>query len=246
VQYRPQGAVVARAGGAVHSGQVCGRLTVTTTKDLLHDFQIAIGELPADVSAPRYNVAPTQSVATVSLRDGVRDLRTLRWGITAPWRGHGGTRGPLMINAQLERVDATPIFRDSFRKRRCLVPADGFFEWVVTSGKKQPIWFHREDGHLFGFAALWRDDEFTILTTKPNSLVAPVHDRMPVVIDPSSYAAWLDPRVPPALARELCATTLPSGWRADAVNPRVNNVANDDADCIALANGSPPTQMRLL
>jgi putative SOS response-associated peptidase YedK len=213
---------------------------------MIRDFQIAIGDLPSELAAPRYNIGPTSPVAVISLRDGLRELRAMRWGLTPPWRGHGGKRGPLLFNAQIESVDTKPIFRDSFKRRRCLVPADGFFEWRAVDGKKHPIWFHREDRRLFAFAGIWRDDECAILTTTPNEMVASIHDRMPVILDPSAYMAWLDPSVPPARARELCASAKLDGWRADAVGPRANSIANDDVECVALADGSPPGQLRLL
>src|SRR5262249_35050656 len=130
---------------------------------------------------------------------GGRELGLLRWGLIPSWAEEAGA--PL-INARSETVADKPAFRAAFKQRRCLIPADGFFEWLPVNGKKQPYYICRQDGHPFGFAGLWERwegadgppvESCTILTTEANEVVRPLHDRMPVLLDPRDYAAWLDP-----------------------------------------------------
>jgi len=202
---------------------MCGRYTVTRNERIVEELEAAL-----DLSAahdpwwkPRFNVAPTQPAPIVTLHDGVRTIELMRWGLVPHWAGQDGKRAPLMINARLESVNAKQVFRDSLARKRCLVPADGFFEWVQAeqparkAGKKsppQPFYFHPRSHGLCAFAGLWarshtdsgdEQHSFTIITTRANDLVSPVHDRMPIVLDPSMYAAWLDPAVDGDRARAL-------------------------------------------
>ena len=182
---------------------------------------------------PRFNIAPGQSAPVIVTRDGGKRIEQLRWGLLPHWRGRGVRRGPLMHAAPLEAVAGTPLLRDSFKNRRCLVLADGCYAWREL---KQPIWFHPEPRTVIAFAGVWdvnEDDEvasFAVLTGPP--LVTRVNDAMPIVLDPSSYDAWLDPEVCAEDATELLGGVALVGWRADAVSTRMSAVTNDDRECI--------------
>lgn len=232
---------------------MCGRYTLTSQEGLAEDFEAAL-----DPDAPknewwkaRFNVAPTQDAPIVRLRDGVRVLEMMRWGLVPFWGGKQGAKPPLMINARLESIEHKAMFKDALERRRCLVPADGFFEWKKAGKHKQPMWFHPEDHGRFAFAGLWakaktHDGElhsYTIITGPPNELVAPVHDRMPVVLSRAAWAAWLDPATSPHQARELLVVPPTTGWSAEPVSPWVNSADHDDPQCVALAGG--PAQRSL-
>jgi putative SOS response-associated peptidase YedK len=221
---------------------MCGRFTLTT-----RDFGKVAEELDAELAAdvdwqrPRYNIAPTDPHPIVVAAPADLEKRLLRratWGIT---KGES-----FIINARSEQ--APKRFKEMFARGRCAVPADGFYEWRGEKKHRMPIWFHRPDGGLLLFAALWEQKPpatvptFMILTTGPNQLIAPVHDRMPVVLPPARLSEWLrdgDPAIMvPADDALLVAT---------AVSPRVNSVRNDDPDCLTPPPGeSPPPQLKLL
>jgi putative SOS response-associated peptidase YedK len=200
-----------------------------------------VPELP-----PRYNIAPTQGVSVVRLRrpdpgsPPERRLVTMKWGLV-PHFAKDATGGAKAINARAETVDSRPAFRDAFARHRCIVPATAFYEWRRTGSAKQPFMIRRRDGGLLGFAGLWARwkggpeplDTCAVITTAANDLVTPIHDRMPVVLPPGAYAAWLDPAAEPGRLKALLAPA-PNDWLvAVPVSPRVNNVANDDAECAA-------------
>lgn len=208
---------------------MCGRFTLTAPAAIGAAFGVAIsGEL-----APRYNIAPTQPILVVRRRDGGRELTTLRWGLRPAWAS-----AP-MINARVETVATKPSFREAFHHRRCLVPADGFYEWQRADGRKLPYYLHPTPAHLLAFAGLWTDDAVAILTGPADEVVAPIHDRMPLVVPATDYAAWLDPDLPGEAARALLAGPR---WQATEVTSRVNRVAHDDAACLAPATPSAPSQ----
>ncbi|HEX2689836.1 MAG TPA: SOS response-associated peptidase [Kofleriaceae bacterium] len=244
---------------------MCGRYTLTHHEDIASDLEAAL-----EVSAaqdpwwkPRFNVAPTQPAPVVTLHDGARTLEMMRWGLVPHWAEPGGKRPPLMINARLESVNAKQVFRDALARKRCLVPTDGFFEWVRAepraAGKKaspRPFYFHPRSRGLCAFAGLWArsrdadDNElhsFTIITTQANDLVRPVHDRMPIVLDPGAYAAWLDPSLDGDRARALLEGLAGArDWVREPVSTWVNKVEHDDPDCIAAgAPAAAPAQGRL-
>lgn len=245
---------------------MCGRYTVTRNERIVEELEAAL-ELSAAHDPwwkPRFNVAPTQPAPVVTLNNGVRTIELMRWGLVPHWAGQDGKRAPLMINARLESVNAKQVFRDSLARKRCLVPADGFFEWVQAeqpagkAGKKappQPFYFHPRSHGLCAFAGLWarshtdsgdEQHSFTIITTRANDLVSPVHDRMPIVLDPSMYAAWLDPAVDGDRARALLDRPIAVDWTREPVSTWVNKVDHDDASCIAPdAPGAAPAQGRL-
>jgi putative SOS response-associated peptidase YedK len=180
---------------------MCGRYTETAAfEELARRFGIEIEEGDNDELIARYNVAPSQPVPIVVARDGHRRLRTARWGLRPLW-GRDSRLAP--INARAESVASSPMFRDALRRTRCLIPADGFYEWQAVAGlkRKQPWYLRLRGGGLFAFAGLYtppgRDAEVpatcAIITTTPNELAGRIHDRMPVILEPDAEAAWLDP-----------------------------------------------------
>jgi putative SOS response-associated peptidase YedK len=172
---------------------MCGRYTLRTpAEELARKF----GASKAPKVSPRYNLAPSQGVLAVTNGAGGRELSLLLWGLIPSWSRDG--RG--FINARAETIEEKPSFRDSFRKRPCLIPADGFFEWGKRGKEKRPFFFQLEGGRPFAFAGVW--DEWSgegvtvpscaIITTKPNEVLRPVHDRMPVILGEGDYDLWLD------------------------------------------------------
>jgi putative SOS response-associated peptidase YedK len=184
--------------------------------------------------AARYNIAPQQQVPVVRQdAAGERELVSMRWGLVPFWAKDADI-GARTINARSETVAEKPAFRNAFRRHRCLLPADGFYEWAKQRVRKQPVRVHRADGRLLGLAGLWERwrgpdgvelETCTILTTGANALVAPVHDRMPVIVDPADYECWLR-----GSADEAAALLRPAPAGELALHPvslAVNNVRND-------------------
>lgn len=219
---------------------MCGRYTLSTPTDLLSDLY----ELETDVTTqPRFNIAPTQEapVIRVSPETGTRRLDLLRWGLVPFWAKDPAI-GNRMINARSETVAEKPAYRVSLRKKRCLIPADGFYEWQATGGGKQPFFFHRKDGHPFVMAGLWDRwekgdsgplESFTILTTSPNDIVAPIHKRMPVILEPEYFRSWLDPSLEDLESlMDLLAPTPSSMLEAYPVSTYVNSPAHEGPECV--------------
>ncbi len=227
---------------------MCGRYSLTTPVDALVNLFL-VEQRPN--LRPRYNIAPTDDVPIVRLdREGRRELRLVRWGLVPFW-AKDLKIGARMINARAETVATQGAFKEAFQRRRCLVLADGFYEWLKKpDGKRQPYHYTVADGGAFAFAGLWErwrgpDDAVvrscTIITTDSNSLVAEVHDRMPVILDPADYATWLaEPSV------ELLRPFPAERMRALAVSDRVNSVKNDDVLCLSPAEEATAGQSRLL
>jgi len=224
---------------------MCGRFTLRTPANLIiEQFDAQLGPELQKAMRPRYNVAPTQLFPI--LRGPDRHLDQMRWGLVPFWSKDpkGGAR---MINARSETVATKPAFRAAFKKRRCLVPTDGYFEWVKVGKQKQPYWIRMKSEQPFLMAGLWeswksRDGEneapletFTILTTSSNSLTEEIHDRMPVILYPNDYPTWLDPDINEADKLEyLFEPHDSSAMKVDAVSDRVNSVRNDDEQCIQI------------
>lgn len=205
--------------------------------------RFAVGEILE--AEARYNIAPTQNVAVVT-QNGARHLGSYHWGLIPSWAKDPAI-GSRMINARAETLAEKPSFRTALTRRRCLIPADGFYEWQApaegTKSGKTPTYLHRKGGGLFAFAGLW--DEWhapdgsplrscTIITTTPNSVAAAIHDRMPVILRPDDEAFWLDPAVTDS--RDLLSLLVPSpaaDMEAYPVSRRVNVPVSDDPELIA-------------
>lgn len=239
---------------------MCGRYTLTDPGDeLLRHF-----DLPRlyEGYTPRYNIAPSQPVtAIVDGGQGERRIGSLRWGLIPRW-AKDATIAQHTINARAETVAERPSFRTALRRRRCLIPADGFYEWRVVDGRKQPVRFVAADGGLFAFAGLWEswrrspdaagekpgpDSDTgadiiytcTIITTTANDVVRPVHHRMPVIIPPEQYDLWLDREtVAPQAVLPLLRPYRDDALRAYAVSTAVNNARNEGPDLIAPLTGA--------
>lgn len=224
---------------------MCGRYTVTKPDQIAAQFEAMIATAEATTSdpwwKPRFNVAPTQPAPVITLHDGARTIEMMRWGLVPFWGTKDGSKPPLMINARAESLMAKAWFRDALARKRCLVPADGFFEWRHEGKKSLPIYFRPDSHKIFAFAGLWaraRNDageqlSFTIITGKPNELVKPVHDRMPVVLDEDAYAKWLDPNVDAEAARAMLGIPAVGDWHGEPVSTWVNSAQHDDPQCIA-------------
>jgi putative SOS response-associated peptidase YedK len=191
--------------------------------------------------APRYNIAPTQPVLAVRAGGTGREAAVLRWGLVPPW-SRDLKQAP--INARAETAPEKPTFRHAFRKRRCLVPADGFYEWAALGGRKQPFCFRPWDERPWAFAGLWERwegpggpvENCAILTTEANELVRPAHDRMPVILPQQHWAAWLDRDAQDTAALVPLLRPYPAdATRAYPVGPLVNNPRNDEPECLAPA-----------
>ena len=217
---------------------MCGRYTQTAdARTLAGRFRLA--KLGADVR-PRWNMAPGQDAPVVVLEGG-RRLGIYRWGLIPAW-AKDPTIGAKLINARADTAADKPSFRGPFQRRRCLVPADGFYEWRKAGKAKVPVRFTRLDGAPFAFAGLWDEwtspeggtlRTFTVLTTEPNALVAPVHDRMPVILTEAGEDAWLDPGAKTAELKPLLVPYDAAGMRAQDASTRVNAVRNDDPSLLA-------------
>jgi putative SOS response-associated peptidase YedK len=219
---------------------MCGRYRLSRRKQIVEEYFDAASD--DEDWAPRYNIAPTQPVAVIrqNPKQPVRELSLMRWGLIPSWSkdSSGAAR---MINSRAETASTKPAFRDALKSRRCMIPADGFYEWMRTGKTKQPYCFEINDGEMFAFAGLWdrwRDSSgnwiktCSILTTIPNAETAAVHDRMPVILDPDAYDLWLDPGMTNvSLAAELLKPYDARAMLGFPVSTRINHVANDDAEC---------------
>jgi putative SOS response-associated peptidase YedK len=225
---------------------MCGRYTLTTTaEELIEEFDL----LDAERIQPRFNIAPTQSAPVVraTASGDSRQLDSLRWGFIPHW-AKDPSIGSRMINARSEEAHAKPSFRTSLRRQRCLAPCTGFYEWKKLEGgtrsrpRKQPYYIHGRDGRVFALAGIWDRwrspggetiESYAILTTEPNECLRPLHNRMPVIVDPSDYGLWLDPAVQDADSLKRLFQPYPDdALEAYAVGTQVNSPAFDDPACI--------------
>jgi len=219
---------------------MCGRFTLATPPEIVAEFF----ELTAapDLS-PRYNIAPTQPAPAILLTPerAQRLFRPLRWGLIPSW-ARDPTIGNRMINARAETVAEKPAFRSAFRQRRCLVVSDGFYEWKKGPGRKQPFYIRMRDDRPFAFAGLWEhweaDDgtgieSCALLTTQPNEVLRPIHDRMPVILDRANYDLWLDPTMADVdRLRPLLCPYRAEEMKVYPVGTRVNSPTRDDPACM--------------
>jgi putative SOS response-associated peptidase YedK len=229
---------------------MCGRYELHT-----HPAAIALAfglAYPPEIR-PRYNIAPMQQVPVVRLNAaGERELVQVRWGFVPRW-AKDPSIGVKMINARGETVVAKASFRTAFRRHRCLLPADGFYEWQAqANGPKRPMRVGMSDGSVFGLAGLYERwlspegeplDTCTILTTEANAQLMPLHDRMPLIVPPEAYEQWLDPAA--ADAESLIAPFSAQPMTYWPVSTRVNSVKNDDAECIeplSAGDDEPPVE----
>ncbi len=218
---------------------MCGRYRLSRKKQLVEEYFDAGSD---DDWTPRYNIAPTQPVPVIRQhpREPRRDMTLMRWGLIPSW-SKDMSGAAMMINARSETAAIKPAFRDALTSRRCLIPADGFYEWLGTGKLKQPYCFEVNGGELFAFAGLWdrwKDPSgqwiksCSILTTTPNAVTSAVHDRMPVILDRDSYDLWLDPGMTNVEAVSVMLKPCdPRMMRCYPVSSRVNHVANDDEEC---------------
>lgn len=228
---------------------MCGRYTLRRPDLLAAVFGATAPLLPGFdefTERPRFNVAPSQDVCVVRVDStGQRVLSLVRWGLVPSWTKGKPKAQP--INARAETVATSGMFRQAFERRRCLVPADGFYEWRKDAdGTKQPMFVHRDDDAPFAFAGLWERwkpqgedgeeiepvDTMTIVTTTPNALMSSIHDRMPVLLAERDYARWLDREAPAADVAPLLKPYASDDLRATAVSTRVNAPRHDDESCV--------------
>jgi putative SOS response-associated peptidase YedK len=221
---------------------MCGRFTLRTpTKDILKAF----GLVDAPDLFPRYNIAPTQQIAAIKLdpQTGTRQLSMFRWGLIPSWADDPSI-GSRMFNARAETVAIKPAFRIAFKKGRCLVVADGFYEWKKVGSSKQPFFIRLRDDEPFAFAGLseyWHRgdqviDSATIITTEPNALIEGIHDRMPVILSPDDYELWLEPDFHgQGKLLEMMKPYPVEDMEAFPVSTLVNNPRNETKDCIEAA-----------
>ncbi len=228
---------------------MCGRFTITRRDGNSLAAELGVPEGSFVDYRPRYNIAPTQPHFIVRIKYENREVLPATWGLV-----RSGSKDASMaakcINARSETIETRPAFRDAFQKRRCVVPADGFFEWTGPKTARQPTWFHREDSHLLLFAGLYeawqkeqgvRQTTFTILTTAANAVLESYHDRMPVILADRDADDWMDPRAPSPRALKRLLVPAPDDLLiATPVSPEVNNVDNDSPDLL-----QPAGQMSL-
>jgi putative SOS response-associated peptidase YedK len=219
---------------------MCGRFTLSQTAEAIYQT-FHVNKIP-DVEA-QYNIAPTQMVAAVlyNPESNQREFQKLRWGLIPSWAKDLGM-GAKLINARAETAAEKPAFRSAFKHRRCLVVADGFYEWQTKEGKKQPYYFHLQERKPFGFAGLWEQwrspqgeeiTSCTILTTKCNELLQPIHERMPVILQQQDYSLWLDPQVQtPEPLQQLLQPYPSEAMMAYPVSTVVNSPKHNSPDCI--------------
>jgi putative SOS response-associated peptidase YedK len=221
---------------------MCGRYALRTS---LPELARRLGAAPPEDLAPRYNIAPTQPVLVLRAGDGARELGRMRWGLVPSW-----SRGPdsryAMYNARIEGVADRPAYRSPMRRRRCLIPADGWFEWQAGAGGKQPWLLQRPDRAPFCFAGLWDRWEgggepiasCTILTAPAVPAIAEIHARMPVIAPAEAWEAWLDPaQVDPERALAVLTPGAPGQLEAVPVSRFVNDARHDEPRCTAPLSG---------
>jgi putative SOS response-associated peptidase YedK len=216
---------------------MCGRYTLKTPADVLAE-RFDLDEYPSSLT-PNYNIAPTQEVAAVVEEDEKRKLELFRWGLVPSWAKDPAI-GNKMINARAETVSEKPSFRSAFKKRRCLIVADGFYEWQKSDNGKQPFYIRMKDSSPFAFAGLWeswdKGEEIrscSIITTDANDLMNEIHHRMPVILPPENYGVWLDPDFDEKEALSDLLRPYPSEeMKAYAVSRRVNRPSNNEPSVI--------------
>ena len=221
---------------------MCGRFTQTATAEQVEkEFHAEISQ--ADLLKLRYNIAPTQIIPAVLEQDGSRIISGLKWGLIPHWSKDDSFASKL-INARAETLAEKPSFRDSFKNRRCIISASGFYEWDKKgSGAKQPYYFYLKDTEVFGFAGLWEEwldkasgelvETCTIITTEANKVLEPVHDRMPVILKSKDYEQWLDEKQTDTDKLQKLLVPFPANkMSSHTVSRAVNSAATDSPELI--------------
>jgi putative SOS response-associated peptidase YedK len=222
---------------------MCGRYTLHTDLErLIEQFEL----FRAAEIKPRYNISPSQMVPVIRPTDQGRELALLRWGLVPHWAKEEKT-GYSMINARAETVTEKPAFRSAFRRRRCLIPADGFYEWKKLERAKQPFHIRMRGGEPFAFAGLWEHwqggegktiESCSIIVTTANDLMRPIHDRMPAILDRENYGTWLDPDFTDAERLKALLAPYPSErMESYPVSAAVNSPKNEVAGCVEQVSG---------
>ncbi len=217
------------------SKRMCGRFSITGELDFYAEY-FGVDEVVTERIEPSWNVAPTDPVYTITEKEGRRLLGSMQWGLVPHWATDTKT---IHINARAETVATTAAFRDSFARRRCLIPADGFYEWEPPEQGRTPHWVYRADGHPLVFAGIWasrRDPDSgdwlrtcSIVTTGSTGPIAPIHDRMPVALDPRVWGAWIDRGVTdPGRVLDSLQVIDSEALMEHVVSRQVNSVRNDD------------------
>lgn len=226
---------------------MCGRFTLRAQLNSILQQFAAENRCNQPVFSPRYNIAPTQQVPIIRSVDGHRELNMVRWGLIPPWATLDSVL-PVMNNARSEEVTEKKTFKSIIKHKRCLVIADGFYEWLKVDKKtKQPYYFTLRSDKPFAFAGLWETwkngskgvDSCTIMTTKPNDVVAEIHDRMPVILSPDDYDLWLDPEMDdPANLTRLYKPFPADQMESCMVSTEVNNARNEGPQLIEPIEGN--------
>lgn len=227
---------------------MCGRFTLKPPRRIKFEH---INDSDLEPLLPRYNIAPSQTVLALADFGNGPELSPLTWGLVPSWSND--SKG--FINARCETIETKPSFSESFQRRRCLIPADGFFEWKRTGKVKQPFYFQLNDESVFAFAGLW--DRWTknnvsnvsnisiascaIITTAANELLNPIHDRMPVILHSQLHDIWLDPRTGSAELKGLLAPFPASEMKSHPVSSAVNHTENDSAELVFRMDAEPGT-----
>lgn len=215
---------------------MCGRYTLTVIDGLESFFEL--DDRPQ--LSPRFNIAPTQNVPIIRrAADEERRLEMMRWGLIPSWIDPAA-QPVALINARSETADRKPAFREAYRERRCLIPATGFFEWKKTGRSRSPFYFRLSGGGLFALAGLWEESRkgdtpvrsCTVLTTAPNRLVEPIHDRMPAILSRGLFKTWLDPTSSLPELRTLLAPIAAEEMVCHPVSRLVNSSREDSPECI--------------
>ena len=225
---------------------MCGRFSQNLTWQQIYTLYTLPASTQRFDPQPRYNGAPTQEFALFRMDEsGTRSMALMRWGLVPFWAKD--TRiGARMINARAETVEQKPAFRSAFRSRRCLIPANGWFEWRRSgrpgrsNGSKQPFFLALESGSPVSFAALWeqwardgqRLETFTIITTDASPALSDMHDRQPAIVDPDDFTDWIDPKSPAETLQEIIGRPHEGPYEIRSVSDKVNRVANDTPDIL--------------
>src|ERR1035437_5051102 len=220
---------------------MCGRFTLTRRDGRELAAELGVPDNAFSDYRPRYNIAPMQRHFIVTTEFENRKVVPARWGLVNRW-AKDNSRASQCINAKAEIVEVRPSFRDAFKKRRCVVPADGFYEWTGPNNARRPMWIHRADGELILFAGLYEDwfpekdrpeTTFTIITCEPNALMRPIHNRMPVILDNRAADDWMNPtEADPLSLKRLLIPAADDVLIAQPASPLANSVKNDGPELL--------------